>query len=83
MSLNPCETKRRYMMGKVQELKVQIKADEIESLKRSISQDIAKAIEAAYREGWTNANTEIEDIEIDYYWNHSDTKKKLDNFLKC
>ena len=47
-----------------------------------IKQMIAEAVESAFRDGWEEANTEIEDSHVDIYWRNSETKKKLDEFLK-
>lgn len=65
-------------MAKIEsELVIKVTADSSE-----IKQSIAEAVESAFREGWETGNTEFRDSDIDYYWQHSETKKKLDAFLK-
>lgn len=61
----------------ISEIKVKISADSSE-----IKQTIAEAVKAAFRDGWEQANTEIQDHHFDIYWRNSETKQKLDKFLK-
>ena len=64
----------------VHELKVKIDPEAIDNIKRALHKDIADAVEAAYREGWYDGNSEgITFIDDD--WNASDTKQKLDKLL--
>ena len=69
------------MAEKIAHLKVEIDPKAMNDIKRALYKDIADAVESAYREGWYDANSEgITFVDDD--WNESDTKKKLDEFLK-
>lgn len=62
-------------------LKVEIDPKAMNDIKRALHKDIAEVVESAYREGWYDGNSEgITFVDDD--WNESDTKKKLDEFLK-
>lgn len=63
-------------------LKLAIDPEAINDIKRALHKDIAEAVESAYREGWNDASTPEGLTLIDDDWNESDTKKKLDEFLK-
>lgn len=65
-------------MAKIEsEIVIKVTADSSE-----IKQSIAEAVEAAFRDGWETANTEIQDSQLDCHWQNSETKKKLEAFLK-
>ena len=68
------------MAEKIAQLKVEIDEESMNKIKRALFKDIADAVEAAYREGWYDGNSEgITFIDDD--WNASDTKQKLDKLL--
>lgn len=69
------------MAEQIHHLKVKIDPEAMNDIKRALYKDIADAVESAYREGWYDGNSEgITFVDDD--WNESDTKKKLDEFLK-
>jgi glycine cleavage system H lipoate-binding protein len=67
------------MAERIAHLKVNIDPGAMNDIKKSLMKDIASVIEDAYSEGWVDG---IGGEDIDRDWKNSETKKKLDEFIK-
>ena len=64
-------------------LNVEINPEAINEIKRALYKDISEVAEKAYKEGYVDKDPSSADPDkMQEAWEKSETKQKLDNFLK-